>query len=209
MNLKFFYWFFDTQITSEFCKKVIEHGKSKKTFLGRTGDFSGKETLTKKEKELQKETRNSNVSFFSDSWVYDVVLPLMAKANINTKWNFQIDYTEPMQFTEYNLNQFYNWHIDCWDDPYDVPENKHKHGKIRKLSAILSLNDASEYEGGGLEFYSTNPTLKESDRIIDCKEVKKAGTLIVFPSHLYHRVKPITKGHRYSLVIWSCGKPFV
>ena len=168
MNLKFFYWFFDSQITSEFCQKVIEHGKSKKTFLGRTGDFSGKETLTEKEKELQKETRNSNVSFFSDSWVYDVILPLMAKAN-------ELD----------------------------------KHGKIRKLSAILSLNDASEYEGGGLEFYNGNPTLKESDRIIDCKEIKKAGTLVVFPSHLYHRVKPITKGNRYSLVIWSCGKPFV
>ena len=74
MNLKFFYWFFDSQITSEFCQKVIEHGKSKKTFLGRTGDFSGKETLTEKEKELQKETRNSNVSFFSDSWLYDVIL---------------------------------------------------------------------------------------------------------------------------------------
>ena len=160
MNLKFFYWFFDSQITSDFCKKVIEHGKSKKTFLGRTGDFSGKEKLNEKEQELQKQTRNSNVSFFSDSWVYDVILPLMAKANINTQWNFQIDYTEPMQFTEYNLNQFYNWHIDCWDEPYNTPENKHKHGKIRKLSAILSLNNASEYEGGGLEFYNGNPSLK-------------------------------------------------
>jgi PKHD-type hydroxylase len=31
----------------------------------------------------------------------------------------------------------------------------------------------------------------------------------VFPSFIYHRVKPVTEGTRYSLVIWSCGKPFV
>ena len=37
--------------------------------------------------------------------------------------------------------------------------------------------------------------------------VAPAGTLIVFPSYLHHRVTPVTKGTRYSLVIWCLGMP--
>ena len=40
-------------------------------------------------------------------------------------------------------------------------------------------------------------------------EVFKKGTLIVFPSFTWHRVNPITKGHRKVLVGWLLGKPFV
>ena len=41
---------------------------------------------------------------------------------------------------------------------------------------------------------------------IEIKE--KKGTIIVFPSYLVHRVKPVVKGTRYSLVVWFCGEPF-
>ena len=34
------------------------------------------------------------------------------------------------------------------------------------------------------------------------------GTLICFPSHLWHRVKPVTEGTRYSLTTWYLGQPF-
>lgn len=209
MNLKYFYWFYENKISIDFCQKIIKHGKEKNVILGRTGDFSGKKVLSEEDQEKQKQTRNSNVSFFSDNWIYEKILPLIEQANNNAGWNFQINYTEPMQFTEYNLNQFYTWHCDSWEKVYDTPENPSKHGKIRKLSAILSLNDGSEYEGGDLEFFNANrnPDLPQEKFI--CSEVKKVGSLIVFPSHLYHRVKPITKGERYSLVIWCCGKPFV
>ena len=40
------------------------------------------------------------------------------------------------------------------------------------------------------------------------KEVVPRGSIVVFPSFLYHEVKPITKGTRYSLVVWFIGKPF-
>jgi len=30
----------------------------------------------------------------------------------------------------------------------------------------------------------------------------------VFPSFVWHRVKPVTAGTRYSLVVWHLGKPF-
>jgi predicted 2-oxoglutarate/Fe(II)-dependent dioxygenase YbiX len=36
----------------------------------------------------------------------------------------------------------------------------------------------------------------------------KKGSLIVFPSDMWHRVLPVTKGVRISLVGWCYGYPF-
>ena len=58
----------------------------------------------------------------------------------------------------------------------------------------IILND--EYEGGEFEFFAKDTILS------------KRGTIIVFPSYMQHRVKPVTKGTRYSLVTWFCGEPF-
>ena len=41
-----------------------------------------------------------------------------------------------------------------------------------------------------------------------CKEILTQGSIIIFPSHVWHRVKPVTKGVRYSLVVWHLGYPF-
>ena len=40
------------------------------------------------------------------------------------------------------------------------------------------------------------------------KEARVKGSVIVFPSFVWHRVAPVTKGTRYSLVIWNLGFPF-
>jgi hypothetical protein len=39
-------------------------------------------------------------------------------------------------------------------------------------------------------------------------EILPKGSIIVFPSFLWHRVKPVTRGVRYSLVLWHLGYPF-
>jgi PKHD-type hydroxylase len=41
-----------------------------------------------------------------------------------------------------------------------------------------------------------------------CEEAKQIGSIVVFPSFVWHRVCPVTKGTRYSLVIWNLGYPF-
>jgi len=48
---------------------------------------------------------------------------------------------------------------------------------------------------------------KEHNRKI-CTEILPRGSIVVFPSHVWHRVRPVTKGVRYSLVIWNLGYPF-
>ena len=68
------------------------------------------------------------------------------------------------------------------------------------------MTDGSEYEGGELEFDFLNKGRGSNIRV--CKEVKTKGSLVVFPSFLWHRVTPVIRGTRYSLVIWSTGEPY-
>ena len=56
-------------------------------------------------------------------------------------------------------------------------------------------------------FDLSNPDIKNN--ILTAKEAKNKGSVIVFPSFNWHQVSPVTKGTRYSLVIWCCGKPYV
>jgi len=73
------------------------------------------------------------------------------------------------------------------------------------------LTDGSEYEGGELEFDFRDyapPMRQEIKHLKKCKEILTQGSIIIFPSHVWHRVKPVTKGVRYSLVVWHLGYPF-
>ena len=79
---------------------------------------------------------------------------------------------------------------------------------IRKLSVTVSLSDEEEYKGGELEFDFRNLDPDKKRNIYKCKEILPKGSLVVFPSFVWHRVCPVKKGSRYSLVIWNLGRPF-
>ena len=72
----------------------------------------------------------------------------------------------------------------------------------------VNLSDSKDYEGGELEFYDENPLKSFEENIIKCPEIKNQGSIVVFPSYIYHRVTPVTKGRRISLVMWSLGPNF-
>jgi len=212
MNLKNYYWYFKSVLSKKFCQDVISYGKTKQEELALTGSLSDKrkkgEKLSKKELNNLKKQRNSNIVWMNDRWIYNEIQPYVHTANRNANWNFDWDWSESCQFTKYSKDQFYDWHCDSWEEPYNNPEDLNLHNKIRKLSVTCSLSDPSEYEGGELEFDFRNidPDKKRNTKI--CKEIKKQGSIVVFPSHVWHRVKPVTKGTRYSLVIWNLGYPF-
>ena len=48
----------------------------------------------------------------------------------------------------------------------------------------------------------------ENKHVLTVKEILPKGSIVVFPSFVWHRVQPVTKGTRYSLVIWNLGYPF-
>ena len=154
-----------------------------------------------------KKKRDSNIVWLNDRWIYKEIQPYIHQANKLAGWNFDWDFSESCQFTKYKLNQFYDWHCDSWDTPYDEPNDLNRHGKIRKLSVTCSLSDHKDYEGGELEFDFRNMDTNKKN-LKKCAEISQRGSIVVFPSHVWHRVKPVTKGIRYSLVIWNLGYPF-
>jgi len=98
-----------------------------------------------------------------------------------------------IQFTKYDSTDegFYNWHNDVlWESPNCAH---------RKLSMSIQLSDPLDYEGGNLEIQPLYLDPPEPTTL------RKQGNVIVFPSFLMHRVTPVTKGTRYSLVAWMEG----
>jgi len=209
MNISNYYWYFSGVLTPKFCDDVIAYANQQEETMARTGGY-GDRKLSKDEVKDLKRKRNSDLVWLSENWIYKELQPYIHIANKNAGWNFEWDSSEPCQFTKYKLNQYYDWHCDSWDKPYDKP-GKHDHGKVRKLSMTCQLTDGSEYEGGELEFDYRNyePHMRDESRhLIKAKEILPKGSIVVFPSFVWHRVKPVTKGIRYSLVMWNLGYPF-
>jgi PKHD-type hydroxylase len=210
MNLTNYYWYFKSALPKKFCEDLIKHGKNQQEQLALTGNASlKKDKFSKKEIKDLKKKRNSNVVWMNDPWIYKEIQPYIHTANRNAGWNFQWDYSESCQFTKYKLNQFYDWHCDSWETPYNKPDDINYHGKIRKLSVTCSLSDPKDYKGGELEFDFRNIDPDKKRNIRKCTEILPQGSIVVFPSYVWHRVKPVTKGTRYSLVIWNLGRPFI
>ena len=211
MNLLHHYYYFKNALTPRFCDELINYGNLQKEQLALTGGYQEKieknKNLSKKELNDLKQKRDSNVVWLNDTWIYKEIHPYVNMANKEADWNFQWDWSESCQFTKYKLNQYYDWHCDSWETPYNCPEDLNRHGKIRKLSVTCSLSDPKDYEGGELEFDFRN-TDPDKPSIRKCAEISERGSIVVFPSHVWHRVKPVTKGVRYSLVIWNLGYPF-
>tara|TARA_Y100001963_G_scaffold107309_2_gene148364 strand:+ start:2226 stop:3134 length:909 start_codon:yes stop_codon:yes gene_type:complete len=85
-------------------------------------------------------------------------------------------------------------------------DNRMMWGKVRKISMTLNLTEPSDYKGGNLKF-DFGPHAGRG-RFKTCQEIRPRGSMIVFPSFIHHQVTPVTEGTRYSLVVWSLGKPF-
>lgn len=140
------------------------------------------------------EIRWINPNDYNAKLIVDLLWYYAREANKNA-FGFDITYLPDIQFTKYtaDTNGKYDWHCDTfWANPttYD-----------RKLSIVIQLSDSDDYEGGNFELDHQYPQLP-----VD--QIRKKGTVIVFPSFLNHRVTPITKGTRYSLVSWIQGPKF-
>ena len=134
--------------------------------------------------------RSSDVAWMTgNTHVHEILWQYVKAANENA-FHCQVENICDIQYTEYHANKggHYDWHIDVnWDG---------NTARDRKLSVTVQLSDPSEYEGGGFQFLEC-PNPDESSR--------KKGTVLVFPSYLKHRVLPVTKGTRKSLVAWFEG----
>ena len=168
------------------CNEIIASGRAQKPRTAQIGmGKPGGGTDTKK-----RVTTISWIPFKEMGHMYTDLNNFIQKANENHFGFGDIRVTEQAQFTEYPEGGFYDWHMDC-----DV--NMTHEPPVRKISMTLLLNDPSEFEGGHLELGSPG-------RFGELKQ----GHAICFASFLNHRVQPVKRGLRQSLVVWFGGKPF-
>ena len=189
------YWLIDKAVSIEDCDRILKLAKVKKKETGLIG-------ASVKDLKL----RNSRITWLNDQWIYDILFPYVESVNKASGWNFEFDYAEACQVGCYKKNQYYDWHIDT-RSINKQHNDKNLNGKIRKLSTGLLLSNPEDFKGGEFQFYYNNKPpnkFKENTEIVKLSK----GTLICFPSHLWHRVKPVTEGTRYSLTTWYLGPPF-
>lgn len=141
--------------------------------------------------------RKSNITWLKNDSLIEKLTPIVNEANENSDWNFLLREFEPLQYTVYNKDDHYDWHIDSHGKSYD-------NGLIRKLSFTLFLNE--DYEGGDFRICEPHPN---PDKITQQLFKPKTGTMVIFPSHKWHKVSKVTSGIRKTLVGWIVGKPFV
>ncbi len=119
--------------------------------------------------------------------INNAMISFMEEANKNF-FKYDITQTQQIQFGTYEKGDHYIWHKD------EVPGNKQL---VRKLSLVILLSDPDSFEGGEFEIFNGNHG-------VFCP-FKKRGSIICFNSFEWHRVKPVTKGVRHTLVQWSLG----
>lgn len=133
--------------------------------------------------------RRSHIKWCShNNAIRNILWSFVSQSNRNA-FGFDVTDIGDIQYTEYLA-------IDegHYDIHHDIDWNSEKFFD-RKLSITVQLSEPEEYQGGDFEF-------------TECKsptDYKKLGTVLVFPSYLQHKVTPVIKGKRKSLVAWFEG----
>lgn len=192
-------WLYDNVFTNdeiEYIKNAVQ--KYSHTFERATvGDLKHPE-----DKGIKNDVRRSTATFLSYEdpellWAFKRISQYIANVT-SQKFRYNLSYIEPLQYTMYhgdnNNNDFYDWHLDDSD-------HMKSNNLIRKLSFSILLTEPDiEHVGGNFQL-----KLNKDDTNI----IMKKGSILFFPSYVLHRVTPVTKGTRISLVGWINGPNWV
>lgn len=182
------------EMSEYFSKQGVERGTTVGHYDTKTGGFK---------QDVNEDVRVSNTKFYMYDPENEILLNIFNKFNyiidaINERcFNMDLNGYDAVQYTEYDSaeNGKYDFHMDTvigYEKPADMFQT-------RKLSVVLLLND--EFEGGDFQF---NKGLESKPETVEMKK----GRLLLFPSFMIHRVTPVTKGIRKSLVTWVEGPKF-
>jgi len=169
------------------CQMIIEAGRAQPKQDASVGMVEEKSGI------VDTNTRTSHISWIPFSKMpemYKDIETMMKKTNGNHFGFDDMQLTEMAQYTEYPSGGFYDWHMDS-----DI--NFAHEPPIRKISMTCLLSHESEFEGGELELEKEKNKIKLAQ-----------GQAVFFASFIRHRVAPVTRGVRKSLVMWFGGSPF-
>ena len=169
------------------CKMVIEAGRKEPRNNAEVGNSEGIKGGV-----IDTKTRTSHISwipFKKMTEMYQQIEKTMKQTNGNHFGFEGMQITEMAQYTEYPEGGFYDWHVDndlhCENEP-----------PVRKISMTCLLSPENEFEGGDLELVKPGQGVK-----------LQQGQAVFFASFIRHRVAPVTRGVRRSLVMWFGGPP--
>ena len=124
--------------------------------------------------------------------LFDELYEIILDVNMKKGWHFDINPVDKLHRFFYDIGRDRNdahfdvYHMD-WN-PQQIP--------FRKISMSVQLSDSEDYDGGDLKL------------MYGFKEhtiPKKKGTIAIWPSFILHKVEPVTRGRRTSLVGWYEG----
>jgi PKHD-type hydroxylase len=185
--------YFGKYFTPEQCNKILEDGlkipaQDAKLGVAGMGDYINDNYRKSKIRFIQ----FNNPDF---TWLFDELWKMGMQANRDW-FNFHITNLSFIQLAEYD--ESYQGEYKKHHDVFWV-NNDNYH---RKLTCVIQLTNPAEYEGGDFEMYDLN-------QYPDKEEMRTQGTAIFLPSFINHAALPITKGKRYSLVVWMEGPKWV
>jgi len=177
-------WLAPNTFSSEECDRIIELSEELSVVEGTVGGGT--------KENINATIRNSTLKWFTlneeSSWIFQRLRSTLREANKLYKFNLRS--FGAIQIAHYGVGGHYNtWHSDM-----GLGLNS-----LRKLSISVQLSKPEDYDGGKLEFQALGGEFQHS---------RERGTTIVFPPYLTHRVTPVTRGERWSLVVWVIGPPF-
>ena len=170
-------------LSPEECQAVIQLSEQFPQSSGETGDQEVRE---------REQIRKSTVRFVlptpESEWLYARLEHALRQVNRIYRYALT-GFFGGIQVATYEAGGHYDWHADMGSSRYY---------SARKLSMTVQLSDPADYDGGDLEFFPPSHSPTARDR----------GSMTVFPSFLVHRVSPVTRGERISLVSWVSGPSF-
>ena len=192
------FYVFPRVVAPNVCEQIIKDCKEnilEKALINSYGNKSSRDDPV---------IRKTLVSFITDkdNKINELVWHFLREAN-KIQFNYDLEHFEAVQFAEYREGDFFDWHQDT--------SGIKQSNEIRKLSLTLVLSNPDTFEGGELQFYNGGRPIQDMGEITADQiksDIKAQGTVIVFDSQDWHRVTPVTKGVRHSIVCWTVGPDF-
>ena len=192
-NITYSWVYWDDAFTEEELSQIetlCSSQEAEKAIVVGTNDINEIEKIRKSRIRFYDRNENTN-------WIFDKLNAVISTIN-ERYYNYNLNGYSDFQYTEYHASEDgkYNWHMDMLHGPNTL-------NVTRKLSMVLCLsNPESDFSGGDFEINNGNPDEPEKIHM-------KRGRMIIFPSYMIHRVKPITQGIRKTIVVWVTGPKFV
>tara|TARA_B100001996_G_scaffold277672_1_gene218205 strand:+ start:79 stop:672 length:594 start_codon:yes stop_codon:yes gene_type:complete len=185
------FWIWESSVPNFICDEIII------AYENQSSDQFRKGTLAKTGK-THLEMRRSDILFLEENWINAMLQGYIRYANnLNFLYDLSGEDKELAQLTRYTVGHHYHTHRD-----FGPPRDDQTH--TRKLSLSLQLSDSDEYDGGDILMDMSGWTDNPNDSQFKSMSRSK-GSVIVFDSRTPHKVTPITRGTRYSLVKWYHG----